>query len=61
MQTQEAERAGAAGTPGQGAARGDAAGGRFTMREAAWLVLAGLALWLVAIMLSALQLQQMPS
>ena len=56
MQTQDATRAGAWMTPGSDAGHSDATGGRFTVREVMWLALAGLALWLLAIVLFALQL-----
>ncbi len=56
MQTQDATRAGAWATPKSRKGRSDATGGRFNLREVMWLALAGLALWLLAIVLFALQL-----
>ena len=56
MQTEDAKRVGAWVTPGSLAGSSDATGGRFTVREVMWLALAGLALWLLAIVLFALQL-----
>ncbi len=56
MQTRDATRAGAWATPKSRKGRSDATGGRFNLREVMWLALAGLALWLLAIVLFALQL-----